>query len=404
MTAPKKGLHQTERDSLQRLDFHLIPFTKNMPTLPGLKGHRGNSDSDNSPFPGLFELITRPWKRGSMKNAETSLRSGLIAIDSEMARQSTDALQSIQAAGDVADRMTASIQRTGRLLLLGMGASHAAGRIVEPLYRDLGFEAIATPLSEQLGQPLPIAGRVVVVTSQSGESAEVLRWGTYLAPSENVFGITLESESGLAKIMPCLVGSGGGEHAFAATRSLMITLALHAAVLSRLGTGIEAARAMLSEPPQADLGSALEAMQGVRTIVTSGRRLQGVAEAIALGLSELSRLPCFSLEGGQLRHGPMEMLGPEVGVVMFRSDALTSSLVAGLAEATAKAGSPTVVFDASGGDAAKGAVTVRFPQTSGLAALFALLPAAQRFMVDFAASRVDDVGTPVRSQKITRIE
>ena len=44
---------------------------------------------------------------------------------------------------------------------------------------------------------------------------------------------------------------------------------------------------------------------------------QGNGEAIALGLTELSRLPCFALEGGQMRHGPMEMLGTRTGVVMF---------------------------------------------------------------------------------------
>lgn len=330
--------------------------------------------------------------------------SGLIAIREEMARQHGDALNSILAAGDAADRLAASIQRTRKVLFLGMGASHAVGRAVEPLYRDLGFEAIALPLSEQLGQPLPSAGYTVVITSQSGESAEVLRWGAEFGRGGDVFGMTLDGGSHLAKMLPCLVGAGGMEKAFAATRSLTITLALHAAVLERLGVDIEPARAMLEEPPRFDLADALAAMRHVGTIVTSGRRLQGVAEALALGLAELSRLPCFSLEGGQLRHGPMEMLAPEVGVVAFRGDDHTSILVAGLAQATAQAGSPTVVFDASDAAAAEGAITVRLPSASGMAAILALLPAAQEFMVAFAATRVQNVGTPIRSQKITKIE
>lgn len=338
----------------------------------------------------------------NMQNQNTP--SGLLAIRREMARQNTDAMLSFEGSDKVADQLADHIRKTGRLLLLGMGASHAAGRAVEPLYRDLGVDAVAMPLSEQLGQPLPLKDRTVIISSQSGESAEVLRWFSGIDSRKGVFGLTLEETSQLARLAPCLIGAGGTEHAFAATRSLTVTLALHAAVLSRLGTDAGPAVEMLKAAREPALEAAFAAMLEVRTIVTSGRRQQGVAEAMALGLVELSRLPCFSLEGGQLRHGPMEMLGPDVGVVMFRADDDTAALVGGLAEATAAAGSPTVLFDASGGVPVKGTVTVSLPQSSGLAALFALLPAAQEFMVEFAASRVADVGTPVRSHKITRIE
>lgn len=339
-----------------------------------------------------------------MKFPANTTPPGLLAISREMARQSDDALASIAANQPVTTLLANSIRETGKLLLLGMGASHAAGRMVEPLYRALGVDTVALALSEQLGQPLPIAERTVVVTSQSGESAEVIRWGQAHATGTATFGITLEDGSSLSKLMPCLVGAGGAETAFAATRSLTITLALHAGVLAQLGLDIDAARQFIATPPTADLDDALAALANVRSIVTSGRALQGLAEAIALGLTELSRVPAFSLEGGQLRHGPMEMLGTDVGVVMFRADDATSALVAGLAEATALAGSPTVVFDASGQADISGAVTIRLPRATGLGALFAMLPAAQQFMIGFARTRVSDVGTPLRSQKITRIE
>jgi len=47
-------------------------------------------------------------------------------------------------------------------------------------------------------------------------------------------GMTLEPHSTLAHALPSLVGSGGAEVAFAATRSLMVTLALHLAILAGL--------------------------------------------------------------------------------------------------------------------------------------------------------------------------
>lgn len=337
-------------------------------------------------------------------NSSPNRPVGLIAIEHEMERQHADARATFAAAASQAGDIAASLRRTGRLLLLGMGGSHAVGRAVEPLYRELGIDAIALPLSEQLGQPLPVAGRTVLVTSQSGESAEVLRWFALVGDRPDTFGLTLEAGSSLARTVPCLVGAGGTERAFAATRSLTVTFAMHMAVLAALGSNAEPALAVLKAPEAPAVGSAVDAMSGVATIVTSGRRLQGVAEAIALGLTELSRLPCFSLEGGQLRHGPMEMLGPSVGVVLFRACDETASLVAGMAASASDAGSPVIVFDTSGEPPIDNVVTICLKQASGMAAILTMLPVAQSFMVAFAASRVADVGTPVRSTKITRSE
>ena len=141
------------------------------------------------------------------------------------------------------------------------------------------------------------------------------------------------------------------------------------------------------------------------TVVTSGRRLQGLAEALALGLTELSRLPCFSLEGGQLRHGPMEMLGPKIGVVLFRGDDPTADLVTAMAASVVEAGAPVVVFDCFRRSAGRGrGDAFASSRRRGLAAIFAMLPVAQRLMIAFAEARVDNAGTPVRSTKITRSE
>lgn len=330
--------------------------------------------------------------------------TGLQAIDREMARQHADALASFHGNAQMAARAAASLKRTGRLLLLGMGGSQAVGRAVEPLYRLLGIDAIALPLSEQLGAPLALAGRTVFITSQSGESAEVLRWFEETGGHEETFGFTLEGGSFLARTAPCLVGHGGTERAFAATRSLTVSFALHLAILAALGEDVAPAVAALEKPQEPSIEEALAALADVRAVVTSGRRMQGLAEAIALGFTELSRIPCFSLEGGQLRHGPMEMLSPEVGVVLFRSEDATADLVTAMASSVVEAGAKLVVFDASARPPVAGAATIAFPPLTGLAAVFAMLPTAQRLMIAFAAARVTDAGTPVRSTKITRSE
>ncbi|AID32818.2 MULTISPECIES: SIS domain-containing protein [Mesorhizobium] len=330
--------------------------------------------------------------------------AGLVAIDREMARQHADARASFEHNTAMAANVAASIRKTGRLLLLGMGGSHAVSRAVEPLYRALGIDALALPLSEQLGQPVPLDGKTVLVTSQSGESAEVVRWFAEAGSTTDIFGLTLEGGSFLARAAPCLVGAGGTELAFAATRSLTVTFALHLAILAALGEDPSAALGALDQKQDNDITQALAALEEVTTIVTSGRRLQGVAEALALGLTELSRLPCFSLEGGQLRHGPMEMLGPKIGIILFRGNDPTAELVTAMALSVVEADAPLIIFDASGQSPVAGAVTLSFKPASGLAAIFAMLPVAQRLMIAFADSRVDNAGTPVRSTKITRSE
>jgi len=330
--------------------------------------------------------------------------AGLQAIDREMARQSADAIASYEDNAEQAKTVVASIRRTGRLLLLGMGGSHAVNRAVEPLYRGHGIEAIAVTLSEQLGMPLPIEERTVLITSQSGESAEVLRWFAETGGTGDTFGLTLEGTSFLARSAPSLVGAGGSELAFAATRSLTVSFALHLAILAALGTDPAPVLAALRAPAEVDIEPALSAFGDVSVVVTSGRRLQGLAEALALGLTELSRRPCFSLEGGQLRHGPMEMLGAEVGVVLFRGQDATLDLVTAMAVSAVETGAPVVVFDCSGKPPVEGATTLSFAPADGLAAILAMLPVAQRFMIAFAAARVENAGTPVRSTKITRSE
>jgi fructoselysine-6-P-deglycase FrlB-like protein len=119
---------------------------------------------------------------------------------------------------------------------------------------------------------------------------------------------------------------------------------------------------------------------------------------------ELGRMPAYALEGGQFRHGPMEILGPKIGVVIFRADEAAAALGDDLARQCVAAGSPTVLFDASGLASTAGALRIVVDWAQGLAASLAMLPPAQRLVIALAGQRVPDVGTPVRSGKVTRVE
>ena len=334
---------------------------------------------------------------------EPESANALAAIHAEMARQAQDGRESFLRSASPARAAAASLRRTGRALLLGMGGSHAVNRVVEPLYREAGLDTTAHPISEILYGPIRTRRSTVLVTSQSGESGEVIRYLSLADGSEERFGLTLDAESTLARSVPSLVGHGGPEKAFAATRSLYVSLALHARILHELGAPQDEALTMTSRRDDLDIADAAAALSPVKAVIFSGRgAMQGVAEAGALGLLELARMPSLALDGGQLRHGPLEALGAEIGVVLMRAADAASSATAALAGATIQAGSPTVVFDVSGEEAVGGAVTLSLPPAAGIAAALAVLPSLQNLLIASARRRVPNVGAPLRSSKVTR--
>ena len=332
-----------------------------------------------------------------------ALPAGLVAIRKEMSRQHSDALASFEEAADVAKAIAMAVRACGRLTLLGMGGSHAINRIAESAYRRLGVAALSLPISEQLYSPLDIAGPVLV-TSQSGESVEVHRLFESLPSRKSVFGLTLDPSSMLGKAVPSLIGHGGSEQAYAATRSLLIGLALHQRVLAELGDDPEPTLRVLKSPEQPDVGWAAQALDPCQAIVFSGRILRGLADAAALGTMELGRMPSYALEGGQFRHGPVEILDPRIGVVVLRADEAALAPAEKLLQDSVRSGSPTILIDASGEVSQSGALQISLGKARDLAAAIAMLPPTQRLVIEIARRRVPDIGTPRRSSKITRSE
>jgi fructoselysine-6-P-deglycase FrlB-like protein len=248
------------------------------------------------------------------------MSEGIRQLRSEMARQHRDARASLQAARADAAPMAAALRAAGRLALLGMGGSHWINRIACSHYRRAGLDATAHVVSEYLRAPLPGAP-AMLITSQSGRSGEVLRLiegGYVVSPA---YGLTMEPESPLARALPSLIGEGGSELAYAATRSQLIALAQHAALLEALGADITEAVAVLdagaTAPPMAEAIDRL-AVAPVAVMVARGMSAQGVMEAAALCLMETARMPVLALEAGQFRHGPFEMIEPDTAVLMLR--------------------------------------------------------------------------------------
>lgn len=326
---------------------------------------------------------------------------GLVRLEAEMARQFKDASRSFEVNQEAAGAAARHIRATGRLHLVGMGASHWVNRIVEPLYRTHGIDATALVASELLRAPLP--GRATeLLVSQSGASGEIVRYLDRRDSDEQIFGLTLNALSPLGQRTTSLIGQGGPEQAFAATRSLAITLALHAAILKHLGSDPADFLAILTAPPKAETDGVAERLAAARTLILSSRgHLQGVVETAGLTFMELARVPALAMEGGQLRHGPLEVLNEDTAIVLARPAGADAESVATIAEIALDAGLVPIVVDCSGCRPIEGACTLALPRLRGLAAATIVLATLQRVFIETAARLVPDIGTPLRSTKVT---
>ncbi|MFC3220394.1 SIS domain-containing protein [Tianweitania populi] len=331
---------------------------------------------------------------------------GLVTLRAEMARQYRDGLESLARAQAQAAEIATRIRETGRLLMLGMGASHWANRMALASYREAGIDATAEVLSETMRAPLPARPRVTLLTSQSGGSGEIAAYLDRNPDRTDHFGLTLNADSTLGRAMPCLIGQGGRERAFAATRSILITLSLHVAILGELGADTKPLLDVLESADPFGVAPPKEAIEHLRTcslLVLSGRaQPHSALEAAALTFTELARTPSLALELGQLLHGPMEMLRPDMALILARPVGPDAAAITRVAEAAVSYGLTPILFDFGAQPPVKGAITIPLPEQTGLAAVSTLLPAVQRLAIEAAAARIGKgFGAPLRSSKVT---
>ncbi|MAS04452.1 MAG: aminotransferase [Ahrensia sp.] len=331
-----------------------------------------------------------------------SLPSGHQQLLAEMGRQRGDALKTIARLRPQAGSHAALIADAGRLVLLGMGGSHWINRAAEPHYRACRIDATAHVLSEAMRAPLAGRSQLRIVTSQSGASGEIVRYLDEHPGLDRIIGMTLDPDSPLAKNSQALIGAGGVETAYAATRSLVVTLAMHAVLLEALGADIAGFEAALRAEDAVDTSAAEDLLAGCRNAVIVGRGpMQGVADAAALSFMELARIPVLGLEAGQFRHGPFEMVGRDSAVVFLRGTGPEGDNIDGIAGECVEAGLRPVIFDFSGEPDIDGCLTVRLPAREGLAAAASALMAVQQAIVSAASRMIEDVGVPLRSKKVT---
>jgi len=263
-------------------------------------------------------------------------------------------LEATAALEDVARRLRDGDLR--RVVLTGMGSSHLG---LVPLHLRM-VEAGLAPLSVESSELLHYqrkllsAGTLLVLVSQSGRSAEIVRLlGTVRGRGVVTIGLTNTADSPLAREATAVVLTHAGEEATVACKTYVaaqMALAWLGEVLT--GGDRDATRAALAETIAATAAYLAswrshvewlaERLLGVRAVYYAGRG-PSLAAACSAGLitKESTHRASEGMSGAAFRHGPMEMLDEGVFLLAFagalRTRALNEALVADVRAAGARA-------------------------------------------------------------------
>lgn len=238
----------------------------------------------------------------------------------------------------LAARLRAGVFR--RVVLTGMGSSYHG---LHPLHLHLAKRGIAATMLEtseliHFGRGLLAPSTLAVVVSQSGSSAETVRLLDLNEGRAAVLGVTNTADSPLAqRSSACVVTRAGAEHTVSCK-----TYVCAMAVLRWLGeilTGGDPAPVMaeLRQAPAfaaealRDLDARVEhlarAFQGVRSLFLVGRGASlASAETGALITKEAARFHAEGMSSAAFRHGPLEMVGPDMHVLVFRGEPAVRAL------------------------------------------------------------------------------
>jgi len=254
-------------------------------------------------------------------------------------------LEATAALEDVARRLRDGDLR--RVVLTGMGSSHLG---LVPLHLRLveaGLAPVCVESSELVHHQLRLlsAGTLLVLVSQSGRSAEIVRLLEAVRGRGVVtIGLTNTADSPLAREATAIVLTRAGEEATVSCKTYLasqMALAWLGEVLA--GGDRDATRAALGETMAATAAYLAswrshvewlaERLQGVRAVYYTGRGAS-LAAACSAGLitKESAHRPSEGMSSAAFRHGPMEMLDEGVFLLAFagaaRTRALNEALVA----------------------------------------------------------------------------
>jgi glucosamine--fructose-6-phosphate aminotransferase (isomerizing) len=248
-------------------------------------------------------------------------------------------------------RLTPVEGKYGRVVLTGMGASLNA---LQPLYLSLlacGTSALLVETSE-LVHFLPRLldeSTLVIAVSQSGKSAETVRLLELPERKSAVIGVTNVADSPLASRADASLVTRAGSEFSVSCKTYVSALAVLAWLGGLLCGGQESAANELRQAPslvrdylshwQGHVDALMRELERVRDLFFLGRG-SSLAAAMNSGLTikESTRFHSEGMSSAAFRHGPFELVGPQVFVLVYAGDPQVERLNRSLVDDIRRAG------------------------------------------------------------------
>jgi len=327
-------------------------------------------------------------------------------------RSAVDGLVENASSADVARKLADGTFR--RIVLTGMGSSlHAlyplhlalsrqgmASCWVETAELLLGFDAVYQP------------DTLLIAVSQSGESAEIVNLLRRAGEFGHVIGVTNNPQSPLGRQAGDVVLLNAGVESSVSCKSYLNTLAvLHwltavllqgdpPSALAELQAAERGVRGYLARW-QDHVAELLALSQGVQSVFVTGRAGSLATTGTAgLILKESTRHHAEGMSCAAFRHGPLEMIGDKVLVIVIAGDERVSALNRRLAEDIIHGGGRAALAAVEGASARAFQLPVTCP---ALTPVVEILP-VQMLSLALAAHDGREPGRFERASKITVIE
>jgi glutamine---fructose-6-phosphate transaminase (isomerizing) len=266
-------------------------------------------------------------------------------------------------------RSVARLGGTETVIVTGMGGSYAA---CYPLVAELaegGRTAVMLGVAELVHFRSGILdpSTPVIAVSQSGESAEVVHLAELLRGRGRrplLIAVTNGTDNSLARAADLILDTRAGEESGPSTRTFAAGLVSLAGLgRSLVGATLDAACDTISRDAEraavaierllgdGSIGGDLLSWLGAREeVVVLGRGpARAAAEMAALTLKEAVGLPAEALEAAQFRHGPLELAGPGLAVIVIATEPETETLDRALARELHDHGAATMEITRSVG-------------------------------------------------------
>jgi glutamine---fructose-6-phosphate transaminase (isomerizing) len=254
-------------------------------------------------------------------------------------------------ASDKLRRLTPVEGKYHRVVLTGMGASLNA---LQPLYLSLlacGTSALLVETSELIYflPRLLDEGTLVIAVSQSGKSAETVRLLDLPGRKSAVIGVTNVVDSPLAARADASVVTRAGSEFSVSCKTYVSALAALAWLGDLLCSGHPGNVAEWQQAPalvreylsrwQSHADTLMRELEGVRDLFFLGRGTS-LAAAMNSGLTikESTRFHSEGMSSAAFRHGPFELVGPQVFALVYAGDPKVERLNRGLVEDIRRAG------------------------------------------------------------------